>query len=401
MLLNRERALAVMERYGLDALVAATPENVYYLSDYGASHSFLFRNYGVSAAVLPRDESIPPTLLVGEVDVPYLAAKPTWMPELRMIGSFGSHISPHLELTERESAVRDLWAGLRTKGLRSPNRQEVLAGVLRELGLAGKRLGIDDLRVTAELREAGVATEDAVDAMNVFREIRLVKTPDEIALMRRAAQINDSCLLAASNLLVEGTTAREISRFWKSQMALQGAIGEEFYAGGFDRPWFIGPDDYRLRDGDHMLFDCGGTYRYYWADVGRTGCVGTPSQRVREAHAAAVDVYGRCLPLLRPGNSTAEIKQAALEAAREHGLADGWVPLMHPMGIEVYDMPQPLGEVEREDFTIEIDMVVSYECCLYVEFPWGVVQLEDTFVVREDGLERLGALPHDLLGPDA
>jgi hypothetical protein len=221
MLLNRDRALAVMERYALDALVAALPENVYYLSGYGASHSFIFRNYGVSAAVLPRDDGVPPTLLVGEVDIPYLAAVPTWMPEVRMIGSFGSYVSPDLELTPREEEIRDLWAALRTRGLRSPNRQEVLAGVLRELGLAGKRLGIDDLRVTAELREAGVATGRAIDALNIFREIRLVKTSEEIALMRRAAQINDSCLEAASNLLVEArrraSSPGSGSRRWPSR----------------------------------------------------------------------------------------------------------------------------------------------------------------------------------------
>jgi len=70
MLLNRDRALAVMDEHGLDALVATTPENVHYLSDYGTQHSYNFAPWGISAAVLPRDEDIPPTLMVHEFEVP-------------------------------------------------------------------------------------------------------------------------------------------------------------------------------------------------------------------------------------------------------------------------------------------------------------------------------------------
>ena len=60
MLLNRERARATMDKRGLDALVAVTPGNVYYLSDYGTEHSFHFAPWGLSCAILPRDETIQP-----------------------------------------------------------------------------------------------------------------------------------------------------------------------------------------------------------------------------------------------------------------------------------------------------------------------------------------------------
>ena len=42
MLLNRERALATMEKYDLEALVATSAENVYYLSDYFTEHLYHF-----------------------------------------------------------------------------------------------------------------------------------------------------------------------------------------------------------------------------------------------------------------------------------------------------------------------------------------------------------------------
>ncbi len=398
MLLNRERALEVMDKHDLDALVACTPENVYYLSDYGVSHSFIFALYGVSAAVFPRDESVPATLFVGEVDVPYLEEHPTWMPEVRMIESFGSYVPPGVDLTERERRVSELWSAMRAKGSLSPNRQEVMAGVLRELGLADARLGFDDVRAMLELQSAGIAESTGADAFNIFREIRLVKTPREIELLREAARINEECLQETAQLLTEGTVIGDLARRWKSSMALRAAAGIEFYAGGFDRPWIFGSGSYRLRDGDHVLLDGSGTYEHYWCDMGRTGCVGAPSGRVEELYGVLADCYEQCVPLLQPGSSTVTIKKAASEAVRSH-MTDGFTPLLHPLGIELYDNPQPLGEIEREEFVLEAGMVVNLETALYVEFPWGVLQLEDTFLVREDGPESLVSLPRDLISP--
>jgi Xaa-Pro dipeptidase len=242
-----------------------------------------------------------------------------------------------------------------------------------------------------------VAGERATEAINVFRHIRMVKTPDELALLERACRINEDALRAAVNLLRPGTAMREVRTAWRAAMVLQNAAPVEFYAGGFERPWPMGDEGYRLRDGDHLLLDCGGTYAHYWADVGRTGVVGEPSERVLEIHAQLAAIDDHCRPLLRPGVSTAAIKQAAREVAPA-ALRGGLAALLHPLGLEVYDMPQPYGEVEREDFVLEAGMVVNLECSLYFEFPWGVMQLEDTFVVERDReARRLGSLPRELL----
>jgi Xaa-Pro dipeptidase len=396
MLLNLERAKATMEKYDLAALVAAAPENVYYLSDFGFSHVFVFAQYGVAAAILPRSDDIEPTLLVSQSSVPYLEVKPTWMPDVRMIGSdIGFAISTDLELTEREARIRDRWTDLADKGC-SPNRQEVLASVLSEMGLAGAKLGFDDVRVMLELQERGIARADQREAINVFRETRLVKTTDEVGILRRAARINQESLRAAANLLQDGITMRELRTAWQSGMVLQGAVPVEFYSGGFDRPWPTGDDSYKLKSGDHMVLDSAGTYKHYWADVGRTGTVGRPSARAEEVYEGLLAIYRTCVPMLRPGVSSAAIKEAAREAAPA-GMRDGLITLVHPLGLEIYEMPQRYGEVAGEDFTLEAGMVVSCECCLYIEFPWGAMQLEDTYLIRDGEPELFGVLPQALL----
>jgi Xaa-Pro dipeptidase len=396
-LLNRERALEVMDTHNLDALVAATPENVYYLSGFCEPHLFTFSLYGVAAAVLPRADSIPPTLFITEFAVPYLSENPTWMPDVRMIGSFGSYIPPDAVLSPGEQRTRDLWETLAARGPHSVNRQTVLGKVLKELGLSQARLGFDDVRVMDELSECGIAHDSGVDARNVFREIRIIKTDEEVELLRRARLENEAALRDAATLLTEGTPIRDVCNRWRSSMGAQGATALDFTTGGLDRPWVGYSPDYELRTGDHLVLDTIGTSEYYWSDVGRTGCVGPPTERVQELYEGILARYRHCRPMLQPGVSTREIKDLSLEMAAEQGVREGWVPLLHSLGVELYDIPQPLGELNREEFTLEAGMVVNLECFLYMEFPWGILQLEDTFLVTEEGPDQLGTLDQELM----
>jgi Xaa-Pro aminopeptidase len=84
MLLNRERALATMEKHGVDALVATTAENIYYLSDYYTEHLYHFAPGGFAGALLPRDPDQPAVLVIQEWELPQLTEKPSWMPEIRV-----------------------------------------------------------------------------------------------------------------------------------------------------------------------------------------------------------------------------------------------------------------------------------------------------------------------------
>src|SRR5262245_47618523 len=138
MLLNRERALATMDEHGLDALVAVTPENVYYLSDYGTEHSFHFAPWGLSCAILPREESIPPTLTVHEWELPHLVGRPTWMPEVRVQTGFDIHYPKDAPIGRDEEDLWKLVLEGREKGV--PNRQRLLGQTLQELGLHRARL---------------------------------------------------------------------------------------------------------------------------------------------------------------------------------------------------------------------------------------------------------------------
>ncbi len=82
MLLNRDRADRVMDEHGLGALVASTPLNVYYLTDWQTEAGWSFP--GVSAALVPRDHERPAAVLTIDVDTEFPQARDdAWVEEVR------------------------------------------------------------------------------------------------------------------------------------------------------------------------------------------------------------------------------------------------------------------------------------------------------------------------------
>ena len=136
--LNEVRAYAFMESNGLDALVATTPANVRYVSDFGGT------GYPLETfAVLPRSPSIPPTLGAGHRALVLLAANPTWMPsfvtfeQVQFANIFpqpGDSPDQLLSITpEVDGEVRRLLKEARKTGADNP--VEALARTLRNLQL--------------------------------------------------------------------------------------------------------------------------------------------------------------------------------------------------------------------------------------------------------------------------
>jgi len=393
MLLNRERALDVMDRHGLDALVATTPENVHYLSDYGTQHSYNFAPWGISCAVLPRSDDVAATLIVHEFEVPALAESPSWMPELRALSGIGFYVADEEGLTAYERRTRELATNAAGSGI--ANRQRALGALLRDLGLAEATLGFDDVRIMAELGENELVEAGLRDAVNVFREVRMVKTPAELELLRHASRINQAALVSTASLAQEGVTCEELIRHYRSFMASQGGFGSHITGGGRDRPWLSNWNTaYRLKEGDILHMDPAGWYERYWGDQGRTRFVGTPTARFDAFYGALRDCHAVVDPMLQPGVSSAEIEAEAHRAIGEALPPEGFVVLMHSIGIEQYDHPQGLGDFLSDPFTLLEGMVVNFET-VYFELGWGSLQLEDSYLIGTGEPERLGTLAQE------
>jgi Xaa-Pro aminopeptidase len=390
MLLNRERALATMEEHDLDALVATSAENVYYLSDYGTEHSFHFAPGGFAGAVLPRDPGKPATLIVQEWELPHLTERPTWMPETRVLTGFDVYAPEGVELGPTEQQLLALIREGRTRG--AGNRQRLLARVLGELGLSRARIAFDEPATVLELRSRDLPDVQHAGDANTFREIRGVKTPEEVRLLRHAARAVETALLGVVNLLDVGVTPRELMRYYRAAMAEQGGYGSHMTGGGGSHPWLSHPNmSYRYKAGDVVYLDPAGHYRRYWGDVGRAAIVGSSTGKLEERYGRLQECHRTVVPMLRAGVRSSDILAEARRSVEAH-VEGGFVPLVHSIGLEHYDHPQSLGTFLSESFDLEAGMVVNFET-LYFELGWGLIQLEDTYLVSGGAPERFQTIP--------
>ena len=117
----------------------------------------------------------------------------------------------------------------------------------------GKKVLIDDLRIEKWLSEEKVLISIVYSDPELFNEIRMVKTENEVEIMREAAIINEQSMLAAIDFMSEGATWEELENFYMSEMAKE---EERLY----DAVWVSYPTGF-AKKGEPIMFDALGQYK--------------------------------------------------------------------------------------------------------------------------------------------
>ncbi len=251
----------------------------------------------------------------------------------------------------------------------------------------------------------------------IVHEMRLFKSPEEIAVMRRAGEITAKA----------HTRAMEKCRAGLFEYHLEGEIHHEFNRHGARYPSYntiVGSgengcilhyteNESELRDGDLVLIDAGCEYQGYAGDITRTFPVsGKFSKAQREIYDIVLASEYKALEILGPGSSM----QAATEGAVrvmiaglvKLGILSGDVEtlfseqahrpffmhgLSHWLGMDVHDVGH-YGSVDRSR-TLEPGMVITVEPGLYIapdadvpEAYRGIgIRIEDDILITADGIE--------------
>jgi len=401
MLLNYPRAREILERENLDGLVAQLPINVYYLTDYWG----LFNTAGGYDAayfgVVPRDEKQPAGLIVPALELRRVETKGTWTeriyghstPEAGAVLADGTakgvdyrgwSTRPGMELGDLEQR----WVNIisRLGGNVSANAFWAVARAIKAAKLENKSIATDDPRLAGWLAACGLANIRCDYRVDLFNEIRLVKTPDEIRLMRTAALYNETALLAAADSMIEGMTWPEIEKNYMVSMANQGGQGVYLTCGVGELPHG------EIRRGEPVLFDALGHYEHYHGDFGRCAVLGEPSAEHRQRHQNICTGWEVAQEYLKPGIRYSEISTAVGEAVRREGFQNFRNPIVHSLGLEHTDDPKAPGvqPQDKPDQVLAEGMVVNVDMP-HSEIGWGSVHMEDTVVITGDGCERLSS----------
>ncbi len=205
-----------------------------------------------------------------------------------------------------------------------------LAGLVADLGLAGRRLGVEFdsyglSHAHGRRLEAALAGADLVDASRMVAALRVVKSPEEIAHVRRAAALSDAANRAALDAIRAGADEGEILAAQHAAIFSAGGDypGNEFIIGSSADALLCRYKSGRRRldARDQITLEFAGTWRHYHAAIMRTVPVGEPRPLHLTYHAAARDALLACEAALRPGNRAGDVFAAHARVLDEHGLS--------------------------------------------------------------------------------
>jgi Xaa-Pro dipeptidase len=421
MLLNRERAYQVMDQHGLDGLVAAFRENIYYLSDYWGPMFLMSRNYTLYA-LLPRDENAPAALIMPASGAYHLEHRPTWMPNIatyqvrirpgapiperdfefsteeiedgETVPAGPSQLRPYptrkgAPLSARDQQLLDRYA--MHEDTRQPTALKALRGAIEAAGLAKGKVGFDDPRVLGWLQEDGLPDITGVDALNIFKRVRMVKSPDEIEILKASGRMSETALNAVIDAIEPGMPLDDIARIHAISMAQQGGKSE----------WIIanirGLATGVVEPNELIKLDSVGSYKEYRGDVGRTVICGEPTPQMVERNRAVTRAMRIAYENIRPGKTFKEIVDLTLKAVHDEGFPGFVIAGPHSVGLEHTDHPVSVGPQMpgTHALAFEENMVFTLDMP-YHEFGWGTTHVEDMMIVRKDGCEAITTMDTSL-----
>jgi len=236
-----------------------------------------------------------------------------------------------------------------------------------------------------------------MDAGNLFMQIRMVKSPDEIVVMKEAARRNQKAISGAIEAVHVGATWQEVYTAYEVGVVQQGARPFATFNGAGPKSAGAGrPNrDYKINDGDMVCFDCMLKYRRYIGDVQRTVAVGQVPDKLERYWKALKTGIDAGYSSLRPGATTGELRQLVLDTVRKAGVPDFEVAFIHGIGLDHLEVPV-FGSGRLGLFTLEKDMIINMDLEIH-EIGFGGVFFEESMLITENGAERLYSLPRDMI----
>jgi Xaa-Pro aminopeptidase len=261
-------------------------------------------------------------------------------------------------------------------------------------------VALDDLMHAVKVLRLRAAMPDVRQAEggDVLRELRMRKTVDEVASLRRAGLAIDSVHAQVPQWLRAGRTEREVAVDIADAILAAGHVSVDFVIVG-SGPNGASPhhevSDRVIRSGDPVVVDIGGGMPDgYRSDETRTYCVGEPTPDFVESYQVLQAAQDLACRHVRPGVTAESVDAAARDVIAEAGYGELFVHRTgHGIGLETHEDPYIVTGNTR---VLEPGMAFSIEPGIYTPGVSGA-RIEDIVVVTDDGVERLNNRPHDLV----
>jgi Xaa-Pro aminopeptidase len=277
------------------------------------------------------------------------------------------------------AVIPELWGG-------------AIERALSEIGTKEGRVGFDYLPYSnIRYLQSKFPKTEFVQVLTELLKMRVIKTTEEIELVKGAASIIDKGMQRGLKSLRPGISEREV--FAKMFETMLNAGAEML-------PWTpcctssgeyadLKPTRYRLKRGDSIRWDIGTYYKGYVGDASRTGVVGKQKPAFKKLYSQVYEAHMSGIKAIRPGNRGSDIDEAVREGLRRYELPMLAESMGHGLGMRVYEFPwiAPKRESRELDMRLEPGMIISLEPESWSEGRF--VRLEDMILVTGAGRQVL------------
>jgi len=268
------------------------------------------------------------------------------------------------------------------------------------------------------------------DISGFIRLIRAVKSDYEIKIIQKASQLADRVAESVEEFIFEGIPEIELAgkieamarklghqgiirmRLWGSELfyghlmagdsaAVPSYLSSPTGGAAINPAIAQGPGQRPVRRHEPVLVDYVFAFNGYLADHARIFSLGDLPDELVIAHQAMLSVQALVKQKAKPGTRSSELYEIALEKTNEFGFADHFMGVGstriqfvgHGVGLELDEFP---FLSKNQDIILEKNMVIALEPKLI--FPGkGVVGIENTHVVGDDGLNQLTRFEEDII----
>lgn len=230
----------------------------------------------------------------------------------------------------------------------------------------------------------------------LVEELRQRKDQEEIALIKRAAQIADAGFKHILGFLKPGVKERDIAlelEYFMRQNGASGASFETIVASGLrsSLPHGVASDKV-LEPGDFLVLDFGAIFQGYHSDMTRTVVIGKASPKQKNLYNLVLEAQISALEAIRPGLGCNELDKIARDFLADNGYEKEFGHgLGHGVGLAIHE--DPTINPHSTDKLVE-GMVITIEPGVYIPH-FGGVRIEDLVVVTSDGYENLTHSPKE------
>ena len=353
---NIRRMKRLMDESGCSAVVARSGKNFTYLAGFAypgtlARHlDFPDSPRGV-LLVWPRHGD--PALIVNEIAAP-LARRDSWVENIQVYDGYAE--SPYSRTAE----------------------------ILKEMGLENQTIGLEKDYLSAlqwEEMTRLLPGANLMDCTGMMDRVRWIKTPAEVELLEKGANLLDEAYLEVFPAVRPGDTEREVhSRIIEACIRKGANWAHGILNTSRNNVAYGGEGDMEFQAGDIIRNDYVSYLNGYPGHQSRTVVVGDPSRKLQETYKVHRDIYRATIEHCRPGARASDIYHFANNAFNDAGI-EGKVSLAGH-GVGAWWHQQEPYMVPSGKHTLEKGMVVALEPHI------GNWHLQDMVLIT-DGAPRL------------